>query len=103
MCVCCVLLQVALLVYMAHIGSFVPARSAVIGLTDRILTRLPGMESVVQHTSSFMADLAQVCWDSCGCWIARHRFCKASAQGKRERKLRRCKVLAAAWMHVGTV
>lgn len=53
-------LQVALLVYMAHIGSFVPARSAVIGLTDRILTRLPGIESVAQHTSSFMADLAQV-------------------------------------------
>lgn len=50
----------ALLVYMAHIGSFVPCRSAVIGLTDRILTRLPGMESVAQHTSSFMADLAQV-------------------------------------------
>jgi DNA mismatch repair protein MSH5 len=45
---------------MAHIGSFIPARSAVIGLTDRILTRLPGMESVAQHTSSFMADLAQV-------------------------------------------
>lgn len=56
----CCALQVALIVYMAHIGSFVPARSAVIGLTDRILTRLPGMESVVQHTSSFMSDLAQV-------------------------------------------
>lgn len=54
------LLQVALLVYLAHVGSFVPARSAVIGLTDRILTRLPGMESVAHHTSSFMADLAQV-------------------------------------------
>jgi len=55
-----VLLQVALLVYLAHVGSFVPARCAVIGLTDRILTRLPGMESVAHHTSSFMADLAQV-------------------------------------------
>lgn len=59
--------QVALLVYMAHIGSFIPAHSAVIGLTDRILTRLPGMESVAQHTSSFKADLAQVCVCVCDC------------------------------------
>jgi len=52
--------QVALLVYLAHVGSFVPADSAVIGLTDRILTRLPGVEAVSHHTSSFMADLKQV-------------------------------------------
>lgn len=31
----CVRLQVALIVFLAHIGSFVPAESAVIGLTDR--------------------------------------------------------------------
>lgn len=38
--------QVALIVYMAHIGSFVPAESAVIGLTDKILTRIRTRESV---------------------------------------------------------
>lgn len=55
-----VYIQVALLVYLAHVGSFIPADYAVIGLTDRILTRLAGMEAVGQHTSSFMADLGQV-------------------------------------------
>ena len=39
-------LQVALITYMAHIGSFVPAESAVIGLTDKILTRLQTRETV---------------------------------------------------------
>lgn len=54
-------LQVALIVYLAHVGSFVPAERAVIGLTDRILTRLPGGElGVRQGTSSFLADLGQV-------------------------------------------
>lgn len=46
--------------YLAHVGSFIPAERAVIGLKDRILTRLGGMEAVAQHTSSFMADLGQV-------------------------------------------
>ncbi|KAF6252313.1 muts domain V-domain-containing protein [Scenedesmus sp. NREL 46B-D3] len=54
--------QVALLVYLAHVGSFVPAQRAVVGLRDRILTRLPccSMEAVAQHASSFMTDLGQV-------------------------------------------
>ena len=38
--------QVALIVYMAHIGSFLPAKDAVIGLTDKILTRIQTRESV---------------------------------------------------------
>lgn len=38
--------QVALIVYMAHIGSFVPAETATIGLTDKILTRIQTRESV---------------------------------------------------------
>ncbi|KAI1310797.1 MutS protein msh5, partial [Mortierella claussenii] len=38
--------QVALITYMAHIGSFVPADSAVIGITDKILTRLQTRETV---------------------------------------------------------
>ncbi|KAG0347719.1 MutS protein msh5 [Podila humilis] len=52
--------QVALITYMAHIGSFVPAESAVIGITDKILTRLQTCESVSSNQSVFMTDLQQV-------------------------------------------
>lgn len=38
--------QIALITYMAHIGSFVPAESAIIGITDKILTRIQTRESV---------------------------------------------------------
>ncbi|KAJ3031736.1 UNVERIFIED_CONTAM: MutS protein msh5 [Siphonaria sp. JEL0065] len=37
--------QVGLIVFMAHIGSFVPAKSATIGITDRIITRIQAVES----------------------------------------------------------
>ncbi|RDW66204.1 hypothetical protein BP6252_09839 [Coleophoma cylindrospora] len=52
--------QVALIVYMAHIGSFVPALRATVGLTDRILTRITTRESVSRNQSAFMIDLQQV-------------------------------------------
>ena len=52
--------QNALIVYMAHIGSFVPAERAVIGLTDKILTRIATRESVSRNQSAFMIDLQQV-------------------------------------------
>lgn len=52
--------QVALIVYMAHIGSFVPADSAKIGLTDKILTRIATRETVSKMESAFMIDLQQV-------------------------------------------
>lgn len=52
--------QVALIVYMAHVGSFVPAESATIGLTDKILTRISTRESVSKVQSAFMIDLQQV-------------------------------------------
>jgi len=38
--------QVAIIVFMAHIGSFVPATKADIGLTDKIMTRVATRESV---------------------------------------------------------
>lgn len=40
------LMQSALIVYMAHLGSFVPAKRSRIGITDRILSRLSNRESV---------------------------------------------------------
>ncbi|KAK6359117.1 MutS protein msh5 [Orbilia brochopaga] len=52
--------QVALIVYMAHIGSYVPAESATIGLTDAILTRIQTRESVTKTQSAFMIDLQQI-------------------------------------------
>jgi DNA mismatch repair protein MSH5 len=53
-------LQVALIVYMAHIGCFVPAETAVIGITDRIFSRIHTRESVSVNLSTFMIDLNQV-------------------------------------------
>ncbi|KAI0478736.1 muts domain V-domain-containing protein [Xylariaceae sp. FL0804] len=52
--------QVALIVYLAHIGCFVPAERAQIGLTDRILTRVATRESVGRNESAFAIDLRQV-------------------------------------------
>lgn len=52
--------QVALIVYLAHVGSFVPAEHAKIGLTDKILTRIATRETVSKMQSAFMIDLQQV-------------------------------------------
>ncbi|KAL8718148.1 MAG: hypothetical protein Q9225_004683 [Loekoesia sp. 1 TL-2023] len=52
--------QVALIVYMAHVGCFVPAEAAIIGLTDKILTRLATKETITRAQSAFMIDLQQV-------------------------------------------
>ncbi|XP_031553158.1 mutS protein homolog 5-like [Actinia tenebrosa] len=52
--------QVGLIVFMAHIGSFVPADSAIIGVTDRIFTRIHTRETVSIGLSTFMIDLGQV-------------------------------------------
>ena len=52
--------QVAIVVYMAHIGSFVPAEAAKIGITDKILTRISTRESVSRIQSAFMIDLQQI-------------------------------------------
>lgn len=38
--------QVAIIVFMAHVGSFVPATKAEIGLTDKLMTRVATRESV---------------------------------------------------------
>ncbi|WWC57496.1 uncharacterized protein I303_100028 [Kwoniella dejecticola CBS 10117] len=52
--------QVALIVFMAQIGCFVPAQGAVIGICDKIFTRLQTKESSTKHASAFMIDLSQV-------------------------------------------
>ena len=49
--------QVALLVLMAQIGSFVPARSAEIGLVDRIFTRVGANDDLSRGQSTFMVEM----------------------------------------------
>lgn len=45
---------------MAHLGSFVPAQEATVGLITRIFTRLMSKESAALPLSGFMLDLCQV-------------------------------------------
>jgi DNA mismatch repair protein MSH5 len=52
--------QIGLIVYLAHIGSYVPCERAIIGLTDRIFTRIYSEESVSEPNSAFNLDLSQV-------------------------------------------
>ena len=52
--------QVGLLVYLAHIGSFLPCTKAVIGLTDRIMTRISSFETASAAQSSFTLDLGRL-------------------------------------------
>ncbi|KAI9347196.1 muts domain V-domain-containing protein [Zopfochytrium polystomum] len=52
--------QVGLIVFMAHLGCFVPADRAVVGITDRILTRIQTVESASKVQSSFMLDANQM-------------------------------------------
>ena len=52
--------QIAVIVYMAHVGCFVPAERALIGLTDKILTRIATRETVSKVHSAFMIDLQQI-------------------------------------------
>ncbi|KAH9651890.1 DNA mismatch repair protein MSH5 [Citrus sinensis] len=50
---------VALIVFLSHIGSFVPADAATVGLTDRIFCAM-GSKHMTAEQSSFMIDLHQV-------------------------------------------
>jgi DNA mismatch repair protein MutS len=49
--------QVALLVLMAQTGSFVPAKSAAIGLADRIFTRVGANDDLSRGQSTFMVEM----------------------------------------------
>ena len=52
--------QVALIVLMAHIGSFVPAESADIALTDRIFTRIGASDDLYGGQSTFMVEMSEM-------------------------------------------
>ena len=52
--------QVALITFMAHIGSFVPAKSAEISITDRIFTRVGASDDLAFGQSTFMVEMSEV-------------------------------------------
>lgn len=52
--------QVALIVLMAQVGSFVPAKSADIGLADRIFTRVGASDDLAAGQSTFMVEMSEV-------------------------------------------
>jgi DNA mismatch repair protein MutS len=49
--------QVALLVLMAQIGSFIPAKSATVGIVDRIFTRVGASDDLGRGQSTFMVEM----------------------------------------------
>jgi len=51
--------QVALLVLMAQVGSFVPARRARVGVVDRILTRIGAADDLAGGRSTFMVEMTE--------------------------------------------
>jgi DNA mismatch repair protein MutS len=51
--------QVALLVLMAQAGSFIPAKSATIGVVDRIFTRVGASDDLAQGQSTFMVEMTE--------------------------------------------
>jgi DNA mismatch repair protein MutS len=51
--------QVALIVLLAQIGSFVPAESAAIGVVDRLFTRVGASDNLAQGESTFMVEMIE--------------------------------------------
>jgi DNA mismatch repair protein MutS len=54
-----ILRQIGLIVLLAQIGSFVPAARAVIGICDRIFTRVGASDNLVRGQSTFMVEMAE--------------------------------------------
>ena len=54
-----ILRQIGLVVLMAQMGSYVPAASARIGVTDRVFTRVGASDNLVRGQSTFMVEMAE--------------------------------------------
>uniref|UniRef100_A0A8R1IAZ3 DNA_MISMATCH_REPAIR_2 domain-containing protein n=1 Tax=Caenorhabditis japonica TaxID=281687 RepID=A0A8R1IAZ3_CAEJA len=52
--------SIGIMAFLAHIGSFVPARHAKVGIVDRIVTRMFTVDSVLDGISTFAKDVEQV-------------------------------------------
>jgi DNA mismatch repair protein MutS len=55
----CYIRQVALIVLMAQMGSFVPAASARVGLADRIFVRAGAADDIAQGRSTFLVEMSE--------------------------------------------
>ncbi|MFN4131709.1 MAG: DNA mismatch repair protein MutS [Caldimicrobium sp.] len=51
--------QTALIAILAHMGSFVPAKSAKIGLLDKIFTRIGAGDELIRGRSTFMVEMSE--------------------------------------------
>jgi DNA mismatch repair protein MutS len=51
--------QVALLTMLAHVGSFVPAAAATVGLADRVFTRVGASDELARGQSTFMVEMTE--------------------------------------------
>src|SRR6266542_1776072 len=51
--------QAALIVILAHMGSFVPARSARLGIVDRVFTRIGASDNLARGRSTFMVEMTE--------------------------------------------
>src|SRR5207244_841194 len=51
--------QVGLTVLLAQMGSFVPARRAVVGVVDRLFTRVGASDNLVRGQSTFMVEMSE--------------------------------------------
>jgi DNA mismatch repair protein MSH5 len=56
----CYLRQVGVLVYMAHLGSFIPASRALISITDQICARIATIETCARPQSSYQLELTEM-------------------------------------------
>ena len=54
--------QIALIILMAQIGSFIPASSAEIGVTDSIFTRIGASDDLAAGQSTFMVEMTEVAY-----------------------------------------
>lgn len=54
-----ILRQVAIIVIMTHMGSFVPAKSADVSLTDRIFSRVGALDNIAAGQSTFMIEMQE--------------------------------------------
>ena len=52
--------QTALIIIMAHVGSYVPANYAKIGLVDKIFTRVGASDDLLTGQSTFMLEMSEV-------------------------------------------